>query len=325
MTITALQFPGSVTDLTTSSLVNAFNINAQDIPQNIIYAYNAENQRTQNSISVGVDYYIETEYNLDDLVTYETGAADGTDDTWGFAIASNGVTASNVSSIGNLTLALPTCSNVPVLIQTVELFAETSNVTYSIDGGAPVTKATSGTILDEAFKVFAYLTLNSSGLLTATTAFAGVNLTSITLSVADDVNLAQAVSFGYENPINAVFPSANDADILTATLTAETFNTAGGTIATKLESIRAVYNDINVLQSWSYTFSAQPLSQTNQISRHARFNNWVPGQTPYFGETDRIVTSSGRDMVVDLYDKNDARVELVNDVVYGVLKNNRQK
>jgi len=323
MTITALQFPGDVTDLTTSSLTNAFNIDAGDLPQNRIYAYNADNQRTQNSVSVTVEYYIETEYNLDSLVTYETGAADSTDDTWGFAIASDGVTASNTSSLGNLTLALPTCSNVPVLIQTIELFAETSNVTYSIDGGEPVTKATSGVILDEAFEVFAYLSLNSSGLLTATTAFAGVNLSTITLSVADDVNLAQAVSFGYMDALNAVFPQPSDADILTATISAETFNTAGGTVATKLNAIQAVYNDINLLQSWSYTFNAQPLSQTNQISRHARFNNWVPGQTPYFGETDRIVTSNGRDIVVDLYDKDDVRVELVNSVVYGVLKNNR--
>lgn len=325
MTITALQFPGDVTDLTTSSLTNVSAINPQDLPQAQLYAYNADNQRTQNSVSVTVDYYIETEYNLDDLVSYETGAGDSTDDTWGFAIATNGVTASNTSSIGNRTFSLPTCSNVPVLIKTVELIAEIAPITYSIDGGAPVTKATAGTILDEAFKVFAYLSLNSSGLLTATTAFAGVNLSTIELSVADDVNLAQAVSFGYLDPLNAVFPQPNDADILTATISADTLNTAGGTIATKLNAITAVYNDINLLQSWSYTFNAQPLSQTNQISRHARFNNWVPGQTPYFGETDRIVTSNGRDMVVSVQDATPQDVYLVNAVVYGVLKNNRQK
>lgn len=325
--ISALQFPGEVTVLTSDTLTSATNL--QNVPSDRINAFNLSTDRQAANISVQVEYYIQTEYNLDSLVQVRPDATDETDDTWSFASDVNGVdgvTASSTSSFGNIVYKLPTCSNVPVLIQTVSLWAETGNVTYSIDGQTPVTLESGGPILSEAFNLFAYISINSSAVSTATVAFEGANgLQNITLSAPEDINLAQAVSFGYMNPIEHISPQSVDADILSATLTADMLNTSVGTLSTQLDGIKGVYDNKQLLSSWSYTFEAQPFSQTNAISKHARFANWQPNAEHYFQATDLIVTSAGKDFVIDVLDKNQGLVQLVSGVVYGVLKNNREK
>jgi hypothetical protein len=343
--VSAFRFPGSVS-LTTTTLTNVADINSSYLPDANIGAYSSTIARQKANLAITIKYYIQADYNLNSLIGYQASASDATDDQWSFSATGDLVIAKATAS--NVSYNLPIIpAGTKVLIKKVGVETKSGFVplTYSFinnsdQESSPVTVTAVEPIsaLSEAFLLYATLTSNTSGVITATAAFENNptynsgSFKSLKISVAENILEAQIVSFGYNSPIQHTVATQTDADTLTATIDAAFINAQAGDqtgdIATKLGQIAGVYNNQNVLSTWSFTFTAQPLtSQDNAISKHARNVPWTPGGT-YFTAGQKIVTSTAKNLTLNVTDVTGATVTLIGSTdaagdatdVYGVLQ-----
>lgn len=232
MSITALQLPGSLT-VTQTALPDVGN--TLDTSVNMLVH---ETLRDAATDSGTFTYYIDVPVDLNALITY-TPSANGNDVDDAYAFA--GFTVSNDASANVL---LPEASAI------------------NVDAGLIDANNVPRGILAGTFPVTLMIDVSSNGLMTGSITISGLNVSSDVV----DSNLKAQVAYwnlGIAPPI----PSATDSDVLEATLAASQLNNH---FSAELATILAYYNNVQLLESWTVSFSAIESSTNNSLAQHAR-------------------------------------------------------
>ena len=233
----------------------------------------------RNTVTTGqaYTYYIQTDYNLNSLVSFNAGPS-SPDDAYGFAT----VTINDVSAV-NPVLAFPANSGVIVGAGTISAKQE----------GNPSPLGT--------FSVTLTMGCNSSGVLSASIAVAGESVA----ANVDDNNLLAQVAYwpilNYRPP--EVGPNTTDNLIEQLTLA-----DVQATYATALSNITSMYHNVNLLTAWSITLAAITMHSSNQIANFARaggatgatvfaVGDKVVAETP-FSYTITVLNNAGNPVII---------------------------
>lgn len=343
----AVVFPGSVS-ATSYTMTNLDNLDASFTPAGNLNYYNVEHDRTGSSTLVNLTYYIQITTNINSLISHHAGgtikAVDGStvqDDVWSFA----GATFSN-SSGADVSYNLPTISSVSVELKDYKAFFMSDNSAnvgiewkYKADSTYNVNTdnsgATNGGAGIHVFDLDTVFSSNTDGVITAITSFSDISA-GFQVRVPENIAFAQVLSLDFAEYASrsTVDPSDSTADVIEQIeVTADLLN-GNATISNKLTAVNSLYNNQNILASWTVTFDAQDASgravnSYNTITNYARqaSENWTTSAYG-FEAGERIVTNGKTDFKLEITDGKGSTQTLIpsgSDTgatvpIYGVLR-----
>ncbi|MBU95051.1 MAG: hypothetical protein CL669_05605 [Balneola sp.] len=184
---------------------------------------------------------------------------------------------------------------------------------------------TTGTI-DKKFQVIMSLSATTAGFINPATLSVEFraedsSFQDIVFATEDDINLVQAVQLEYESfGILAVSPDTID-DKLTYTVNAELLNTKAE-IKAKLDAIKAMYSNLDLIQTWTIRFEPQLRNvvnaNQNQISKLARHKNWDPTAGGFFNNI-TLVAATPMALEYNLKNMNGVESSFASGNVYGMV------
>ena len=247
--------------------------------------------RDTSIVSQGYVYYIQVDYELNSLITYDgSETTNALDDAYAFA----GFSVKDTDALAPI-LHLPTISGVNV-------------IAGSIAALDPVS------LLLRTFPVNLTIAMNNQGVMSASILISGADAIA---NVVDNSLLAQVAYW----PINGAVPptlNADTADNLDQPMSAGELTTH---FSTELSTILAYYNGTNLITSWELTFDAIVSSTTNQLSDYAR-NVSNPGSAAVFAADVKVVAATPFSYQIDIVDATGATINIIPaSNIYGVANN----
>ena len=288
--MSGLLIPGSLN----VSLKETLGVGIYSIEQNLLYNVEmydvASVPRTKADGSVNFDYYIETEYNLNSKISYESSSSEyNKDDAYGL----ESITITHENSI-NTNYLLPSASN--ILVNAGEIDAQELN--YNSLGKFPVTLT---------------ISCNDQGVMVSNISISGED---VTAEIIDNPNQAQKVYW----PIKDSKPNiaADDGDILTSKITSSELTTI---YSSELDLINDNYNNKQMIKTWTININKIELSSNNILSKHVRYIGKA-GTTQIFDEDQKLVAATPFSYGVTISDylNNDITI-IPHSNVYGVISN----
>lgn len=339
MSLTAVQLPGTMS-ITTATMLDATHSSVQTAaPTSDLSLNNAKTIRTSYDATVtNIQYYIQVDANINSLIFYKnnniTGgggysASDASgDDIWGM----KGLTLTNGSGT-NILKNLPTFTNKEVLIKKVSLYAVNdgshNNFSYnpykdgSYTGAVSVTSA--GLFYSNAFDIKMKMSSNSYGVINSVSTLYYNNsaFDSLLFSTSEELDFAQTIGFDYDTAFSYTNPEADTRDTLFFDLSDNMLNT-NGALSTKLSAVNSLYNNTNMISSFSIAFDAVTASDHSVIAKHARAVGWdLTNSGVYFSNGDKIVTDTAYSLSLTMRNGLDQEVVLFWTVpIYGVFNHN---
>jgi hypothetical protein len=334
----AVLFPGSFS--ATSYTMAALNdyVDGSYVLQGNLNYYNYEHDRAGSTAKIPLTYYIQVTTNITSLITpHPAGtikAADGTtvqDDVWSFA----GANFTNSTSNIDVSYNLPVISNVSVPIKSYKAYFYNNNAagtnvqwTYIDDASYNTVEDTSGNhsgidvvTLDTVFSS------DTDGVISAVTSFNDIS-GGFDVKIPENIAFAQVLSLDFGSYATKVstLPGDSTNDVSQFIITDASLNADAGLVV-KRNAVNALYNNQNILASWSITFDAQPASgradaSFNTITNYARdtTQNWTTSQYG-FVTGERIVTTGKQSFSLSVNDGNSNPVTLISAAdIYGVLR-----
>lgn len=342
----AVVFPGSVT-ASAYTMTNLSTLDASFTLDGNLNYYNIEHDRTGSSTLVNLTYYIQITTNINSLIGHHAGgtikAVDGStvqDDVWSFA----GATFSNSSS-ADVSYNLPVISNVSVELKDYKAFFMNDNSAnvgvewkYSDDSAYNLNTDASGQTNGGAgipvFDLDTVFSSNTDGVITAVTSFSDIS-GGFDVRIPENIAFAQVLSLDFASYASrsTVDPSDSTVDVATYSINKTNLNSDAG-VQAKLNAVNGLYNNQNILASWSVTFDAQDASgravnSYNTITNYARQStqNWTTSSYG-FSAGQRIVTNGKVDFKLEMTDGKGVTQTLIpsgSDTgatvpIYGVLR-----
>lgn len=270
------------------SVVNATlaDISTVDISANI-QAEEFTADRAAATASQSYTYYIMADYDINSAITHTASGSGGTDDSW--AMSAIRIESANAT---NPVIALPSASGIDVpagLITAKDTDASTA-------GTFPVTLT---------------LGLSDQGVLSATAAITGADVTSS--ATAENVLKAQIVQWDV-NGVADPNVEATTQDVLTDVLSASELETQ---YASELAALIAAYNGVNVVSSWTIAITEVAPFTNSVLSKHAR--NLSKTNASVFAAGEKIVASDFASYSVSIDDYEGNSVAVASGTVYGVV------
>lgn len=279
-----LELPGtlSVTKVTLADV-------GTSMSQTVQFAV-ATADRTKANGFVSFAFFIQADYDLNSLVSYE---ASGT-----------GLDADDAYS---LDAALVTSADA---VNELRNLPQSGNV--AIDAGLVDAQDPSSNSLRQ-FPVTLTVAVNQNGDMTSSVAISGED---VLASVSDDAHKAQKVHWSGIEPTPSV--EANDADILSSNLSSSALETY---FASELDAINKQYNNQNMIASWTISLQAIALGTSHKLAQHARHHGFRGLSTPLFSANDKIVVDVPFVYSVAIKDYTDSSQTVISaQNVFGVLK-----
>lgn len=280
---TAIELPGTLS-LTQTAITDVGNTMNVVINSAVSEIARSSVQPQPSSFS----YYIQSNYDINSSISYNASSAtDGTDDAYSMtAISVTDQTAASPAFI------LPSVTGVTVSAGLVD---------------AQTTGTSIGT-----FPVTITFAVSTTGVMTSSIAITGSD---VVATATEDSTKAQIV---YWSGINATAPSAaaNDADVLTSTLTSSQLETK---YSSELTTINNQYNNQNMIASWTISFPAISANTNNLLSQWSRYLG-LDGSTNFFSTNDMLVTGTAYSYGVSVNNYlNTATTIITPTSVFGVL------
>ena len=243
--------------------------------------------RDAATASQAYTYYIMADHDINGDITHTASGTGGTDDSWSLAAI-----RIESASATNPVLALPSASGI--------------DVPAGLISAKDTDASTAGT-----FPVTLTLALSDQGVLSATAAITGADVTSS--ATAENVLKAQIVQWDV-NGVADPTVTATTQDVLTDVLTASELETQ---YASELAALIAAYDGVNVVSSWVIAISAVAAATNSVLSKHAR--NLSKTDASVFAAGEKIVASDAAAYSVSIDDYSGSSVAVASGTVYGVV------
>ena len=275
-----------VTETTLTTDLQSF---ADNLTKTVTAQYATADRSSAFTPAAGVQFYIMVEKDLNAQVTNPSSELLGFS---GFTVAKADTPADKV------TINLPTFTSKDVNTGTIT-FNGTTGLTNTGEIGTFTSKVS--------------LSMTDQGVITSTVTISGNELT---VTAADDVNIAQVVTDG----LVAATADQDSADVLSASLTAAELTAH---FADEITAINALYNNQDIISSWRITIDDITADENSTIAKYSR-NDLSTGQTyaAPFGVGKMIVAATYYELQITLTDATGASVNMYDETqkIYGVLK-----
>ncbi len=285
--MSGLKIPGTIT-VSQASLTS---VEDNKLVQNISADVH-EATRVAATDSQGFVYHITVVKDINASITHTASGSSGTDDdSWALAA----ISVNSTDDAGSATILLPTGSaNVPAGL------VSALNIDDSSAGTFPVTVSISA---------------NNQGVLSATAAISGSD---VTASTAENVLKAQVVQWTIDANSTPTVGTGTQ-DVLSDVLSASELETQ---FATELATLVSTYNNVNTVASWAISFGAIAAATDNVLSQHARAKS--ASNASVFAAGEKIVAATHATFKVSVDDYEGNAVDIVANSgsaynVFGVL------
>jgi hypothetical protein len=321
--------------ITTTTMLDAYHSSVQTAaPTSDLSLNNEKTLRTAYDATVtNIQYYIQVDANINQLIFYKNnnitgGETDNNttdssgDDIWGM----KGLTLNSGNTVKNL----PTFTNKEVLIKKVSLYSVNdgshNNFSYNLykDGtfiGTAQTVTSAGLFYSNAFDIKMKMSSNSYGVINSVSTLYYNNsaFDSIRFSAGEELDFAQTIGFDYDTAYSYTAPGTETHDTLYFDLSDSMLN-SNGALSTKLSAVNSLYNNTNMISSFSIAFDAVTASDHSVIAKHARAKGWDGSETgTYFSAGEKIVTDTAYSLSLTMRDGLNQEVVLFWTIpIYGV-------